>query len=123
MAITCPKCQTINQAATGEPNETCPHCGVIYARATAVQAQRRVAESVRASLPSRVQEREQRGPGFAERFFWYACVLGCVAALVQLAMTFNHELSAPQQAASAGMALALAVIPYCLARTIQQLMR
>ena len=32
MQKTCPKCSHINAGATGEPLDTCPACGLIYAR-------------------------------------------------------------------------------------------
>jgi hypothetical protein len=118
MAVTCPKCQTVNDAATGAPNESCPQCGVIYARAAVAQAQRRVAESTRVSVPAKAHD----GPGALERLCWWVVVAGCVLALVQLGITFGAE-SAPQQAAGAGLALGFAAVPYCLARAIQQLSR
>lgn len=31
--ITCPKCGKLNSRPTGAPDEACPHCGVIYAKA------------------------------------------------------------------------------------------
>ena len=31
--IVCPKCNKLNANATGAPDEACPHCGVIYAKA------------------------------------------------------------------------------------------
>lgn len=32
MQRTCPKCSHVNPAATGEPLDTCPACGLIYSR-------------------------------------------------------------------------------------------
>lgn len=65
MQVACAKCQHVNDAATGKPMETCPQCGVIYARAALAQSQQRQAEAVR----SRVQNttRESNAPGFIER--------------------------------------------------------
>ena len=31
--ITCPKCRKLNSRPTGAPDEACPYCGVIYAKA------------------------------------------------------------------------------------------
>lgn len=36
--ITCPKCRKLNSHPTGAPDEACPHCGVIYAKVLAHQA-------------------------------------------------------------------------------------
>lgn len=32
-SFVCPKCNKLNANATGAPDEACPHCGVIYAKA------------------------------------------------------------------------------------------
>lgn len=119
MVVACPKCQTVNEGATGAPNETCPHCGVIYSCATAVQAQRRVAESVRANVPA---PRSNTSPGALERLCWWLTVLGGIVALIQLGITSGAQ-SAPQQAVSAGLVLGFAAVPYVLARAVQQLSR
>lgn len=118
MATTCPKCQTVNAAATGAPNETCPQCGVIYTRTVVVQAQRRVADSTRASVPAK----PTGAPGALERLCWWVVVVGCAIAIVHLGITIDAE-TAPQQAAGAGLALGFAAVPYCLARAIQHLSR
>ncbi|WP_257385004.1 hypothetical protein [Tahibacter caeni] len=121
MVITCPKCQHTNDAATGKPMETCPQCGVIYARAALAQAQQRQAETVRSRV--RAAAPEANAPGFVERVGWYLCLSGAVLAGVELAWTFAKAESAPQQAAGAALALGLAAIPYCFARALQMLMR
>ncbi|HWU53677.1 MAG TPA: hypothetical protein VN153_12785 [Tahibacter sp.] len=121
MTITCPKCQHVNEAATGKPMETCPQCGVIYARAALAQAQQRQAETVRNRV--RAAEPEGNAPGFVERVGWYLCLAGAVLAGIELTWTYAKAESSPQQAAGAAFALALAAIPYCLARALQMLMR
>lgn len=64
IAITCPKCEHENTAATGQPIETCPQCGVIYARSAVQQSQQRQVEAVRdrvaASAPA------SNAPGLAD---------------------------------------------------------
>lgn len=40
MEQTCPKCSHVNLAATGEPLDTCPACGLIYSRYDAAGAMR-----------------------------------------------------------------------------------
>lgn len=122
MTITCPKCQHVNDAATGKPMETCPQCGVIYARAALAQSQQRQAEAVRSRV-SATTPRASTGPGVIERLGWYLCLAGTVLAGVQLALTHTRAESAPQQAAGAALALALAAIPYCFARALQMLLR
>ena len=58
----------------------------------------------------------------AIRFVWLAPLLGKLWSLARkLASNLDSQKSAPQQAALAGFALALAVIPYCLARAVSGL--
>lgn len=57
----------------------------------------------------------------AIRFVWLAPLLGALVASAELASNWDSQKSAPQQAALAGFALALAVIPYCLARAVSGL--
>jgi predicted nucleic acid-binding Zn-ribbon protein len=121
MQVICAKCQHVNDAATGKPMETCPQCGVIYARAALAQSQQRQAEAVRNRV--RAAAPEGNAPGFVERIGWYLCLTGAVVAGIELSYTFAKAESAPQQAAGAAISLALAAIPYCLARALQMLMR
>ena len=121
MQVTCAKCQHVNDAATGKPMETCPQCGVIYARAALAQSQQRQADVVRSRISA--TSRASAGPGAIERLGWYLCLSGAVLAGIELAFTYSKAESAPQQAAGAALALALAAIPYCVARALQMLLR
>jgi len=53
--------------------------------------------------------------------FWILSFLASFAAGIMLFATFISAGSAPQQGAGAALAAALAVIPYCLARTVSEL--
>ncbi|TDR46758.1 hypothetical protein DFR29_103294 [Tahibacter aquaticus] len=121
MVITCPKCRHENVAATGQAMEACPQCGVIYARAALAQHQQRQVESVRARVAAAVPD--GNAPGFVERFGWYLTIAGALYGSVMLISTWVLAESAPQQAAGAGLAAAAVVVPYCLARALQQLFR
>lgn len=61
MQLTCPKCHHVNPAASGKPDEPCPSCGVIYAKA--------IISAVRsAGAPGDTASgRPRRGPGKASR--------------------------------------------------------
>jgi hypothetical protein len=52
---------------------------------------------------------------------WILSFLGSLAAGFQLLDTFASAKSAPQQAAGAALAAAIAIIPYCLARAVNEL--
>ncbi|MEQ1909227.1 MAG: hypothetical protein ABMA15_10420 [Vicinamibacterales bacterium] len=62
-------------------------------------------------------------PGLFEGICWILVVLGALAAGVQAVDTFLSAESAPQQAAGAGMACMLAIVPYVLARAVSELRR
>jgi hypothetical protein len=53
--------------------------------------------------------------------FWLLTILGSLAGAFTLTQTFSAAKSAPQEAAGAALAAALAVIPYCLARAVGEL--
>lgn len=55
-------------------------------------------------------------------FLWILSVLGAVAGGVQLLLV-EAQPGAPQQAAAAAIAVGLAVIPYCLARAVSELLK
>ena len=40
MQVTCPKCNHVNVAASGDPLDSCPSCGLIYSRFDAAAAMR-----------------------------------------------------------------------------------
>jgi hypothetical protein len=54
-------------------------------------------------------------------FCWFLSLLGAVIGLFVLFVGLNGANGAPQEAATAGMALAFAVIPYCIARAVSEL--
>jgi len=49
---------------------------------------------------------------------WWLAILGTLAGAIGLVSTFAVN-SAPQQAAGAAIAIAFAVLPYCLARAVE----
>lgn len=54
--------------------------------------------------------------------FWVIAIIGVLIGALQFLSTLTAtEISAPQQAAGAAMALCGVVIPYCLARAISDL--
>jgi hypothetical protein len=54
-------------------------------------------------------------------FCWIVTILSCVIAGIQLFDTLLRSQSAPQQAAGAGLAIAIAVIPYVFSRAVSEL--
>lgn len=57
-------------------------------------------------------------------FFWVIAIIGVLIGGVSFLATLTaKEISAPQQAAGAAMALCWVVIPYCLARAVSDLMK
>lgn len=74
MAVTCPKCEFVNEAGTGKPMEACPQCGVIYQRAALAAAQQKLQEATRSRVES--SKPATTGPGFIERVGWYVCIVG-----------------------------------------------
>lgn len=126
MERTCIKCGNKNAEATGDMDEACPGCGAIYTLAL----QERLRANVR-RMPSRAA-RDDEAPsrsalswlgGVGEVLAWVATAAGGVMGGYQLSNGLEAATSAPQQAAVAGMAVAYAVIPYCVARAIQHLRR
>ena len=63
----------------------------------------------------------KRASGIAQAV-WVLPIIGALAATFELATNWDAQQSAPQQAALAGFALCLVIIPYCLARAIAGLM-
>ncbi|MBO9664950.1 hypothetical protein [Dokdonella sp.] len=94
-------------------DEVCPKCGVNFQRASMA-----LGEQLRVSLQS---ERRKASSGISrlERFCWIATVIGSVLGILQIVATALSAASAPQQAAGAGLAVATAAVPYCLARAVQ----
>lgn len=56
-----------------------------------------------------------------KRFFWVGTIIGSVIGALSLFGSLLDN-SAPRQAAGAAIAVALAVIPYCIARAVDGLM-
>jgi hypothetical protein len=54
-------------------------------------------------------------------FCWALALLGAAFGAVMLLMGFMTAASAPQEAAAAALAAALAIVPYCFARAIEGL--
>jgi len=55
------------------------------------------------------------------KYLWGICAFLGVIGLLDYLSGLGQANSAPQQAASAAMAMAWAVIPYCICRAIQQM--
>jgi hypothetical protein len=56
-------------------------------------------------------------------FFWIITILACIVAGLLFFMTVTSSNGAPQEAAGAAMACAIAIIPYVLARAVEKLFR
>lgn len=128
MQKTCIKC---NHTADVELSATaaCPSCGAIYAKVEA-QANLDRVRMQRAAL----EVKQQRAAGavvvdgevvrparsIIETVAW--CIAGVAATYgaVEFLYGLHQAESAAQQSAAAAMGAAYAVIPYCLARAIQQ---
>lgn len=69
------------------------------------------------------------GPHFAKpgyimtKFLWTLTILGSVLGAVTAAIGVVAAKGAPQEASAAAIGIALAVIPYCLARAVSELRR
>lgn len=121
MQRTCVKCGHVNDEADPSATAFCPECGVVYAKAAVAAVRERQTEPVRARVDAaeRRAVSERGAPSIVERVLWLATVVCAGIGFFQLIITTTQATSAPQQAAGAGMAIAWAVIPYCMARAIQ----
>ena len=54
-------------------------------------------------------------------FFWVLSTIGAILGVAILGLTCASAISAPQEAAGAAIAVGLAVIPYVLARSMDEL--
>lgn len=115
MELECPKCGALNPRGTGEPGETCPKCLVIYAKATTARAQERARQEQQ--LRSARMSANSSRP-WMDCLVWGVTIIGSIVGLLQLGYTLASAETAPQQAAGAGIAIAFAVVPYCLARAV-----
>lgn len=121
MQRTCAKCGHVNDNASPEASAACPECGAIYAKSAVAAVRERQTESVRARVDTGEQRaaRERSAPSIIERILWLATLICAGIGFSQLILTTSQATSAPQQAAGAGMAIAWAAIPYCMARAVQ----
>jgi hypothetical protein len=118
MQRTCVKCGLVNDAADASPTAACPQCGAIYAKATTAAVRQQQTQAVRDRLQS-----DRSKPSAPERIAWMFAVACAGLGMVDLIYTAIAAQSAPQQAAGAAFAAALAVIPYCIARAFQAFYR
>ncbi|MBK7096740.1 MAG: hypothetical protein IPH57_17375 [Saprospiraceae bacterium] len=56
-----------------------------------------------------------------KKLSWIFTIIGAILGIVILFATLFDSTGAPQQAAGAAIAVAFAVIPYCIARAISEL--
>jgi hypothetical protein len=56
-------------------------------------------------------------------FFWVIAIVGAVFGGLQLFSSMMSATGAPQQAAGAAMGAAMAIIPYVIARAVDELTR
>lgn len=71
--------------------------------------------------PINVKPRQPMGSAL-EKTLWAATVVGAILAILQVSLTMA-AVSAPQQAAGSALALAYCVVPYVLARAVQEFRR
>jgi hypothetical protein len=92
--------------------ETCPKCGGVYAQTSAALAR----QLKGAHEPERLKATS--GMGRFERWCWVTTAVSSAFGFVQIIIVAFGSMSAPQEAASAAVAIAMAAIPYCFARAI-----
>jgi hypothetical protein len=110
----CARCGFIKADADMSATEVCSKCGAIFSKSSIAAA-----TALRSARAPEERSSAQSKPSLIERFLWVVTIVGCGIGIAQLSITFATAQSAPQQAAGAGMAIATAVIPYCLARAVQ----
>lgn len=87
MQLKCIKCGHINPSASGAAGESCPSCGVIYAKAQATPARTRPgsssADGASADYVRRLRENTHY-PAFrvVSKFFFYVSILVAVVLIV-----------------------------------------
>jgi len=54
-------------------------------------------------------------------FFWSLVIIGSVFGAITAAIGVMYAKGAPQEAAAAAIGIALAVIPYCLAKAVSEM--
>jgi len=110
MSRYCPKCG----AEFGTDDETCPRCNFDPTETPTTKGSGPVSSSDTAA----VQTDSKSG---VASLFWVVALAGAVVAGVVAVSGIMNAQSAPQEAAAAGMAVAIAVIPYVFARAVQAL--
>lgn len=111
----CKKCSFVNENAGITIEAACPQCGGIYAK-TDVAAARVAQAATLAEEPPPPKVRSRT----AERVFWALTIVSStLGALLMVAVEIGAK-GSPQEAAGAAIAVAMAAIPYCIARAIQQ---
>jgi multisubunit Na+/H+ antiporter MnhE subunit len=55
------------------------------------------------------------------KFTWVLSILGSILGAIILFFTLTTSKGAPQEAAGAAIALAFAILPYCLARAVTEM--
>ena len=57
------------------------------------------------------------------KFLWSLTVVGSILGALAMGIGISGAAGAPQEAAAAAIGIALAVIPYCLARAVSEMKR
>ncbi len=126
MTKTCLKCGHTAEVSD-DPAAACPKCGAIYAKVAGLPAERlapRVPKATPpAASPAPQTPESGRRSSWVERALFWLTAAGALLGMVQLVLTHATAESAPQQAAGFAMAMAYAVVPYVLARAVQQAQR
>ena len=55
------------------------------------------------------------------KFLWSLTIVGSILGALAIAVGVTSATGAPQEAAAAAVGIALAVIPYCLARAVSEM--
>ena len=106
---TCPHCQ----GGVGPYNQKCGACGKGLSGAAVLASRHPL------SMPA--AERAGRSKGDAAKFFWVIAIIGAVLGGLQLFASMPTPNGAPQQAAGAAMGCAMAIVPYVIARAVEEL--
>ena len=56
-----------------------------------------------------------------KKLLWFVTIIGSMLGGLVMFVGVNEAKGAPQEAAAAAMAVAMAVIPYCLARAVSEI--
>jgi hypothetical protein len=116
MARYCPKCG----AQFGTEDETCPRCSF---DPNETDSERTTSTPTAEITPTEGGSKKAGTSGKSPlvTLFWLIALAGALVGGGVAIAGINSAHSAPQEAAAAGMAVAVAVIPYVLARAVQEL--